>query len=137
VRENRLLRRYDVAVLGARGRVAIEYLEMLKQHPWFRVVMDGHLESVYLECEGEIEEPERVLDSFVGLPQELKLPSAPEKPIVVRIEGDRPQPRLDPHGRAWNVDGGRKNSIYTRLKDSPVLLIDSQHNQRSRWREHY
>ena len=32
------LKRIDVAVLGATGRVGLEYLEMLKDHPWFRVV---------------------------------------------------------------------------------------------------
>jgi aspartate-semialdehyde dehydrogenase len=58
-------------------------------------VIDGHLESVYLECDSEISDPEGVLGSFTGLPQKLKLPSAPEKPIVVRTEDDRPQPRLD------------------------------------------
>ena len=32
------MKRIDVAVLGATGRVGLEYLEMLKSHPWFRVV---------------------------------------------------------------------------------------------------
>ncbi|MDG6923994.1 MAG: aspartate-semialdehyde dehydrogenase, partial [Nitrososphaerota archaeon] len=32
------MRRINVAVLGATGRVGLEYLEMLKNHPWFRVV---------------------------------------------------------------------------------------------------
>jgi len=34
-------------------------------------------------------------DSFTALPQQLTLPSAPARPIVVRDEPDRPQPRLD------------------------------------------
>jgi aspartate-semialdehyde dehydrogenase len=58
-------------------------------------VIDGHLESVYLETEKPIKDPEDVLDSFSGPPQDLKLPSAPKKPIVLRKEHDRPQPRLD------------------------------------------
>jgi aspartate-semialdehyde dehydrogenase len=58
-------------------------------------VIDGHLESVYLETEKSIKDPEEVFDSFSALPQELKLPSAPKKPIVLRKEPDRPQPRLD------------------------------------------
>lgn len=58
-------------------------------------VIDGHLESIYLETEESINEPEEILDSFTGLPQELKLPSAPKKPIVIRKAADRPQPRLD------------------------------------------
>ena len=32
------MKRIDVAVLGATGKVGLEYLEMLKSHPWFRVV---------------------------------------------------------------------------------------------------
>ena len=31
-------RSIDVAVLGATGKVGLEYLEMLKDHPWFKVV---------------------------------------------------------------------------------------------------
>jgi aspartate-semialdehyde dehydrogenase len=58
-------------------------------------VIDGHLESVYLESREPFKEPEEVFLNFSALPQELKLPSAPEKPIVVRREKDRPQPRLD------------------------------------------
>jgi len=60
-------------------------------------VLDGHLESVYIESEAEagLKDVIDALRSFKGLPQELKLPSAPEQPIVVREEIDRPQPRLD------------------------------------------
>jgi len=35
------------------------------------------------------------LKNFKGIPQELNLPSAPERPVIVRDEIDRPQPRLD------------------------------------------
>jgi aspartate-semialdehyde dehydrogenase len=46
--------------------------------------------------------------SFTGLPQELGLPSAPERPILVRDEPDRPQPRLDRDaGRGMSVTVGR------------------------------
>lgn len=58
-------------------------------------VIDGHLESVYLESTDRISAPAEVLDSFQALPQKMNLPSAPKKPIVVRSENDRPQPRLD------------------------------------------
>ena len=52
-------------------------------------VIDGHLESVYLESADVIKDSEDVLESFSGLPQELKLPSAPLKPIVLRKEKDQ------------------------------------------------
>ena len=58
-------------------------------------VIDGHLESVYVEAKEKIEDPIRTFASFRSLPQELKLPSAPKNPIVVTLEKDRPQPRLD------------------------------------------
>ncbi|MHB8567093.1 MAG: aspartate-semialdehyde dehydrogenase [Nitrososphaerales archaeon] len=58
-------------------------------------VIDGHLESVYLEASRPIEDAKSVLESFTSDPQRLKLPSAPIQPIIVRSENDRPQPRLD------------------------------------------
>ncbi len=60
-------------------------------------VLDGHLESVYVETERVVDVGEAVelLRGFRGRPQELKLPTAPEAPLVV-VEGvDRPQPRYD------------------------------------------
>lgn len=60
-------------------------------------VIDGHLETLYAEMEREItpSAAERSLVRFRGEPQRLKLPTAPESPILVRKENDRPQPRLD------------------------------------------
>ncbi|MGC8556105.1 MAG: aspartate-semialdehyde dehydrogenase [Conexivisphaera sp.] len=59
--------------------------------------IDGHLESAYIETERpvNIEEAKGILRDFRGKPQEMKLPTAPERPIIVREEEDRPQPRLD------------------------------------------
>jgi len=60
-------------------------------------VIDGHTETLYAEFSGRVD-PEEVaaaLAGFRGRPQELKLQTAPERPIVVRTESDRPQPRLD------------------------------------------
>jgi len=73
-------------------------------------VVDGHLESVWLELGDEVE-PEDVqdaYDAFRGKPQELGLPTAPEKPVVLRDEPDRPQPRLDRNaGDGMTVTVGR------------------------------
>ena len=61
-------------------------------------VSDGHTACVSMEF-GEkkpsIEEVKRIWAEFRSLPQELKLPSAPERPIVIREEDNRPQPRKD------------------------------------------
>jgi aspartate-semialdehyde dehydrogenase len=60
-------------------------------------VQDGHLESVRVKLAraATIEEVSAELAAFKGLPQELNLPTAPEHPIIVKTERDRPQPRLD------------------------------------------
>ena len=64
-------------------------------------VVDGHTACVSLEFDlpedkkPSLEEIERVWTSYTSVPQELNLPSAPEHPIVVRHEENRPQPRRD------------------------------------------
>ena len=60
-------------------------------------VVDGHLESLILDMEGQptLEELEACLAGFRGEPQTLGLPSAPEQPIIVRKEDNRPQPVFD------------------------------------------
>ena len=60
-------------------------------------VVDGHLAAVRVRL-GRAANPSELREafaSFTGPPQELRLPSAPERPILVRDEPDRPQPRLD------------------------------------------
>jgi len=73
-------------------------------------VVDGHLAAVRVML-GRPAEPSELRDAmaaFRGLPQELGLPSAPERPILVRDEPDRPQPRLDRDaGRGMSVTVGR------------------------------
>ena len=73
-------------------------------------VVDGHLAAVRVEL-GRPAEPTELREawaSFTGLPQALRLPTAPEHPIVVRDEPDRPQPRLDREaGRGMSVTVGR------------------------------
>jgi aspartate-semialdehyde dehydrogenase len=60
-------------------------------------VEDGHMECVSVELEKQAtpQEVARVLANFRSVPQELNLPFAPEKPILVTEERDRPQPRFD------------------------------------------
>jgi aspartate-semialdehyde dehydrogenase len=61
-------------------------------------VIDGHSACVSLEFgdkKPELDEIKAIWRDFRGPPQELKLPSAPEQPIIYREEPNRPQPRLD------------------------------------------
>jgi aspartate-semialdehyde dehydrogenase len=55
-------------------------------------VIDGHTESVWVNVDVS---PEEVKQAMASLPPLKGLPSAPERPIIVREEEDRPQPRLD------------------------------------------
>ena len=80
-------------------------------------VQDGHLESVRvkLKKKATVEQVAEVLANYQGLPQELKLPSAPAHPIIVRTEKDRPQPRLDrdaENGMATVVGRISKDTIF-------------------------
>ena len=81
-------------------------------------VRDGHLESVFVKLDDEptIDEIEKAFTQFKGEPQEMKLPSAPENPIVVRKEPNRPQPRYDRNeakGMSVVIGRIRKDPIMT------------------------
>ncbi len=60
-------------------------------------VEDGHTESISirLKKKAKAEEIIEAWNSYRSEPQELKLPSAPERPIVYLEAADRPQPRFD------------------------------------------
>ncbi len=88
------------------------------EHAPFRVsaqvhrvnVSDGHMAAVRVKLAraASLEEVREAFASFASLPQELKLHTAPARPIVVRDEPDRPQPRLDRDaGRGMSVTVGR------------------------------
>ncbi|HYO62545.1 MAG TPA: aspartate-semialdehyde dehydrogenase [Pyrinomonadaceae bacterium] len=99
----RLLGRFDG------GRVA--EAEMLVSAQCHRVnVSDGHMAAVRVRL-GRKATPEEVgaaFTSFTSLPQELRLHSAPARPLVLRPERDRPQPRLDRDaGGGMSVTVGR------------------------------
>jgi len=73
-------------------------------------VVDGHLAALRVRL-GRSAEPAELREtfaSFSALPQQLGLHTAPEHPILVRDEPDRPQPRLDRDaGRGMSVTVGR------------------------------
>lgn len=61
-------------------------------------VVDGHTACVSLQFASKkpgIEEILRIWKDFRAEPQQLKLPFAPEHPIIYREEENRPQPRKD------------------------------------------
>ncbi len=78
-------------------------------------VVDGHTEAVFIELDEEvdIDKIKSKMAKFKGLPQELDLYSAPENPVIVKEEDDRPQPRLD-----RNASGGMAATVGRVRKDN-------------------
>jgi aspartate-semialdehyde dehydrogenase len=73
-------------------------------------VEDGHTESVSLKLRkpATAEEIIEAWNEFRCLPQKLKLPTAPEQPVIYESAPDRPQPRLDrDRGRGMSAVVGR------------------------------
>jgi len=81
------------------------------------LVEDGHTESisVSLKSKATVEDLLEAWRKFRALPQERRLPSAPERPIVVRSERDRPQPKFDAQ-----TEGGMA-TVIGRVRPCPVL----------------
>lgn len=80
-------------------------------------VSDGHTQAVCvrLRRKASPRDAALALAAFRGEPQERRLPSAPEQPIHVLPEPDRPQPRLDrdrEHGMAVSVGRIREDRIF-------------------------
>jgi len=96
--EEEKMRRETLKVLGRMEAGKVENAPIAVAASCNRVsVIDGHLETVYLEAEEEIdlEEAADALRGFRGAAQELGLPTAPDRPILLREEKERPQTRLD------------------------------------------
>jgi aspartate-semialdehyde dehydrogenase len=81
-------------------------------------VRDGHFMAVSVSLEEAnvtVAEIIEALSTFRALPQELGLPSAPERPLIVRAEPYRPQP-------LWDRDeGGGMAVVVGRVRPCPVL----------------
>jgi aspartate-semialdehyde dehydrogenase len=82
-------------------------------------VRDGHTETVSLALRGRpsLADVSDALRTFRGRPQDLDLPTAPSRPIVVRDERDRPQPVLD-----RDIEKGMA-AVVGRLREDPVLGV--------------
>ena len=80
-------------------------------------VEDGHTESVSIRLKQKAK-PEEIIaawNDFRAEPQQLRLPSAPEQPVLYMTAADRPQPRFD-------VDlGGGMITAVGRLRKCNVL----------------
>jgi aspartate-semialdehyde dehydrogenase len=107
-------------IMGTLDGEGIRFADCLISAHTNRVfVEDGHMEcvSVELERKAKPDEVARVLAQFSSLPQELKLPSAPERPVIVTDEKDRPQPRFDRDA------GNGMSAVVGRIRECPVFDI--------------
>jgi aspartate-semialdehyde dehydrogenase len=80
-------------------------------------VIDGHTVAVSVELETRVSADEiiQALNGYRGVPQTLKLPSAPAQPVHYMDEPDRPQPRRD-------AERERGMACFVgRLRPCPVL----------------
>jgi aspartate-semialdehyde dehydrogenase len=82
-------------------------------------VFDGHTETLSIKFKRKttVEEVKKVMREFRGLPQEMGLPFAPENPIIIFEEDDRPQPARD----VWKSKG--MSTCVGRVRECPVLDI--------------
>lgn len=107
-------------ILGAFDGGEIRFADIkISAHTNRVFVEDGHMECVSVEFEKQPspEEVARVLEDFTSLPQEMKLPSAPARPVIVTSERDRPQPRFDRDA------GDGMSAVVGRIRTCPVFDI--------------
>jgi aspartate-semialdehyde dehydrogenase len=96
--EEEKIERETRKILGTVRDGAIEPAPMAVSAQVHRVnVQDGHIAAVRVKLRRKATAAElrEAFASFTGVPQSLKLHTAPERPVLVRDEPDRPQPRLD------------------------------------------
>ena len=91
----------------------------------------GHLLVLQARIREEVDEPDvrRALHNFNGVPQQLDLPTAPARPIIVRLEDDRPQPRLDiDAGGPGRAEGMAVSVGRLRVEGDRIRIVALVHN---------
>jgi aspartate-semialdehyde dehydrogenase len=98
-------------ILGSIKGATVESAAIALSAQCHRVgVLDGHMAAIRVKLAKAttLGDVRAVLESFTGPADVAGLPSVPERPIVVRSEPDRPQPRLDRDcGAGMTVSIGR------------------------------
>jgi aspartate-semialdehyde dehydrogenase len=94
-------------------------------------VREGHLESVVVELKKKVEltDLEKAWSLFSGIPQKLKLPTAPRFPLLLRKEPNRPQPILDSYsGKPLRARGMTVSIGRILKKDRTIRFFLLVHN---------
>lgn len=112
--EEEKVQRETAKILGGVGKAA-DFSISASCH---RVpVIDGHTEAVFVQTQkpATAADVAECMKEFKAEPQRLQLPSAPERPVVVRVEPDRPQPRFD------RIEGHGMSVVVGRVRRDPVF----------------
>lgn len=125
-------------ILGRWNGLSFEYAEIKISAQVTRVsVIDGHLATIsirlrnhddlrrHFKIERLIEDIRKGIESWIGEPQRLGLPSAPKRPLHLLDQDDRPQPRLDrdrEHGMSVSI--GRLRPCHV----NDVRMVALVHN---------
>jgi len=98
-------------LLGNMNRTSVHLAEFAMSAQCNRVaVEDGHTESVSIKLKRQAEPAQMIeaWNSYRAVPQQMKLPTAPEQPVFYDASPDRPQPRFDlDRGRGMTATIGR------------------------------
>jgi aspartate-semialdehyde dehydrogenase len=109
--EEEKIQRETRKILGVYTGERVEDAPMSVSAQCHRVnVSDGHTVAVRVKLSrpAKLSEVRDAFEAFTGVPQSLGLYSAPSRPLIVRDEPDRPQPRLDRDaGKGMSVTVGR------------------------------
>lgn len=115
-------------ILGRLSEGGIEHAAFPVSAQCHRVgVLEGHMAAVRVKLarRASREELREALATYSSIPQELKLHTAPARPILVRDEEDRPQPRLD-----RDAEGGMSVTVGRILEDRVMdyRFVAASHN---------
>ncbi|MFQ6074817.1 MAG: aspartate-semialdehyde dehydrogenase [Candidatus Bathyarchaeia archaeon] len=131
-REEEKVCREAKKILGRRVGGGIMDAEIKVHCSCNRVYVENvHTEVVYVGTREEcsVEEVKQAFRGFVGEPQRLRLPSAPERPIVVLDEEGMPQPRLHHEygGMVTLVGRVRRDTVF---ENGMVYVLTSDNTDR-------
>lgn len=118
--EEEKIERETCKILGRVSGSGIEFHPMKLSSQTNRVaVLDGHTETVFVKLRrpAPIHEIKEAFRQYRSLPQDLGLPSAPDHPVILKDEADRPQPRLD-----VEMENGMA-TIVGRVRECPVFDV--------------
>jgi len=110
----------SLKILGKLGKGEVKPASIKLSASCHRVpVLDGHTEAVFLELgkRARAGQVVKALNGFKARPQKLKLPTAPEQPVIVEEGDDRPQPRF----ARWAGSVPGMAVAVGRVREDPVL----------------